>query len=159
MPTLLLTDERDTTRVISRPSRVRDSFVTRVRAWSLDKAIADGVCPDSTAALSLRAHRLISRATRLRLSRAIRSLVREAEHPPKRIHEAVPVCWPKVVRSSPTLAELADHLSGPCPVEARGVAQVQLLLRSGFSPIYSRPQVDDLEETLQAAIDALEPVA
>jgi hypothetical protein len=107
----------------------------------------------------LRANRLISRPIRLRLSRAIRRLVREAEHPPRRIHENVPVCWRKVVRSSWTLAELADQLSGPWPVEARGVAQVQMLLRSGSSPIYSRPQADDLEEALQTAIDALEPVA
>lgn len=157
MPTLLLTDERDSTCVISRRSRARELFVTWFRAWNLDTAIAGGACPDSAAALSLRANRLISRATRLRVSRAIRRLVRDAEHPPRRIDESVPVCWRKVARSTSTLAELADHLSGPCPVEARGVAQVHLLLRSGSSPIYSRPQADDLEGALQTAIDALEP--
>lgn len=157
MPTLLLTDERDSACVITRRSRGRELLVIRFRAWNLDTAIAGGACPDSAAALSLRANRLISPATRLRLSRAIRRLAREAEDPPRRIHESVPICWRKVARSASTLAELADYLSGPHPVEARGVAQVQLLLRSGSSPIYSRPHADDLEEALQAAIEALEP--
>jgi hypothetical protein len=158
MPTLLLTDERDSTCVISRRSRARELFVTWFRTWNLDMAIAGGACPDSAAALSLRANRLISRPTRLRLSRAIRRLTRDAQHPPRRIHESVPICWRKVARSTSTLAELADHLSSPYPVEARGVAQVQLLLRSGSSPLYSRPHADDLEEALETAIEALEPV-
>jgi hypothetical protein len=45
MPTLLLTDERDSTRVISRRSRARELLATWFRAWSLDTAIASGHVP------------------------------------------------------------------------------------------------------------------
>ena len=49
------------------------------------------------------------------------------------------------------------RLAGPGPVDARGVAQLHLLLTDGTSPLFSHPHADELEATLEGALDALEP--
>jgi hypothetical protein len=123
----------------------------------LDTAIANGANPDSTAALSLRANRLISRPARRRVSRSIRRLLQLSRRPPHPIHETAPVCWRQVVRSRPLLEELAVRLASPGPVDARGVAQLRLLLTDGTSPLFGRPRAEELEAVLEAALDALEP--
>jgi hypothetical protein len=49
------------------------------------------------------------------------------------------------------------RLAGPGALDARGVAQLHLLLTDGSSPLLRHPHVDDLEAALGAARDALEP--
>ena len=157
MTTLLLTDEFDTACVITRRSSTRERLVTRIRAVSLDTAIANGACPDSRAALSLRANRLISRRTRQRVARSIQRLLCESRRPPHRIHESVPICWHKVVSCRQLLEELANRLADPGPVDARGVAQLALLLTDGTSPLFGYSRADELRPALEAALDALAP--
>ncbi|HEY2201789.1 MAG TPA: hypothetical protein VGH56_07870 [Solirubrobacteraceae bacterium] len=157
MMTVLLTDEFNSACLIARRSSRRERLLTRIRATSLDTAIANGACPDSTAALSLRANRLIGRASRQRVARSIHRLLRDARCPPRRMHESVPICWRKVVRCRQLLEELADRLSGPGPVDAMGVAQLARLLTDGSSPLFGYPQHDDLRPALEAALEALEP--
>lgn len=55
------------------------------------------------------------------------------------------------------LEALADRLLGSAPVDARGIAQLQLLLRDSSSPLYYRLRAGDLEQALREADDALEP--
>jgi hypothetical protein len=156
MATLILTDQLDSTVVISRRPRAGERLVTRVRGWNLDIAIAGGACPDSSGALSLRANELISWRTRRRLASTILTLLHDASSPPAPRHENVPVCWQKVAHARAPLQELVDRLLSRGPVAARGVAQVRLLLRAATSPLYSGSHVDDLAQSLQAAIDALQ---
>ncbi len=66
------------------------------------------------------------------------------------------ICRRKVLASQETLWELADRLTSGEPVEARGVAQVRLLLIAGDGPLYHHPAADDLEPAAQAALAALE---
>jgi hypothetical protein len=68
----------------------------------------------------------------------------------------VRICRTKITQAGPALAELANHLVSPGPVDASGMARVKLLLRDGSSPLYRRPEADDLEDALQEAIAALE---
>ncbi len=157
MTTLILTEHPDGGCVISRRSRTRERLAMRMRAWELDTAIANGANPDSTAALSLRANRLIGRPARRRLSRSIRRLAQQSRLPPRPIHESAPICWRQVVRLRPLLEELAVRLAGPGPVDARGVAQLRLLLIDGSSPLFSHSRAEELEAVLEAALDALEP--
>jgi hypothetical protein len=157
MPTLLLTDNWDRTYVVCQPCRRWERLRARIRSWDLDNALARGACPDSRAVLSLRANKLISASTRSRLAREVRRLIRQAERPPHRWSEAAPICWNKVRRAEPVLAEVADHLAGPDPLDAMGIAQVLLLLRDGAGPVFSRPYADDLKPALVTAIEALEP--
>ena len=157
MTILILTEHPDSGYVISRRSSRRERLATRLRAWQLDTAIANGANPDSTAVLSLRANRLISRPARRRVSRSIRRLLQQSRRPPRPIHEGAPVCWRQVFRTRPLLEELAARLAGSGPVDARGVAQVHLFLTDGTSPLFGHPRAEELEAVLQAALDALEP--
>jgi hypothetical protein len=156
MTTLILTPQRDGGYVTPRHSRAHEHLVARLRAWALDKALAHGACPDSTPALSLRAHRLIGQATRRELSQAIHRVLREARSPGHPGNPGIPICRRKVMQAKPALEELAERLVNSGPVDARGVARVQLLLKDGSSPLYDRPHADDLEPALSVAIDALE---
>jgi hypothetical protein len=156
MSTILFWDQ-DGAFVISRRTRTRDRVLAHLRAWRLDTALANGACPDSTATLSLRANELISCRTRRRMARSICRMLRRARRPHHPIHQGAPICWHKVMRARPLLEEIADALLGPGPVEAQGVAQVQLLLTDGASPVFSHPHADDLQAALEAALDALHP--
>jgi hypothetical protein len=123
----------------------------------LDSLLARGACPDSSAALSLRARTLISQPTRRRLARAIHNVLGDAICPRHPLTSGIPISRYEVIDAQPALEQLADHLLSPRPVDARGVAQVQLLLGDGASPLYPGPPADHLEHALQAAIHALEP--
>ncbi len=157
MRTLLITQRPDGTYVVCRQSRTAERLRARIHRWRLDTAIAGGACPDSAPALSLRANELIGRRSRGRLSRAIQRLLRRSNRSLHPIHDPVPICWQKVRSARPALEQLAAHLSGPDPVDARGVAMVQIILSDGSGPLFSRPCADDLEPALEAAIEALEP--
>lgn len=155
MPTLLLTEQPDSGYVISRQSRVRERLVARMRSFELDAALARGASPDSSAALSLRAHELISRRTRRRLSKRIHCLLREARRPPSPLSPGVPICRRKVLTASVELENLAERLTAPGPVDVRGVAQVELLLRDGSSALYGGPHRSDLHRAVRAAMSLL----
>lgn len=157
MTALLLTECGDRSYVTSRRIRPHERLAARLRARTLDTLLASGASPDSSTALSLRARKLISQATRRQLARALHTTVREAARPARPLDPAVPICRCRVIDAQPVLEELADHLMTPGPVDSRGVAQVQLLLSDGSSPLYPGAQTDDLEQALQAAINALTP--
>ena len=155
MTTLVITEEDGRSYVSCKHSSPRTRLTARLRSWTLDSRLASGACPDSTAALSLRAHSLIGGSTRQRLANALRRLVREAQRPPDPFLRGVPICRDEILRARAGLEELADQLLDPMPVDARGVAMVRLLLADGSSPIYHRCRDGDLEQALQQALDAL----
>ncbi|HET6864405.1 MAG TPA: hypothetical protein VFH80_00715 [Solirubrobacteraceae bacterium] len=156
MSTLLLTDQNNPSCIISERRRARTRLSTYLRSRTLDRALAAGVSPDATAALSLRAHSLIGATTRAGLARTIRRLIADACQPPHPFGDYVPLCRRKIIRSAQTLERLAERLVGDQPVDARGVAQVRLLLIGDRRGLYDRPGADDLELPLQEAIQALE---
>jgi hypothetical protein len=51
--------------------------------------------------------------------------------------------------------QLAERLGDGEPVDARGVAQIQIMLNDSGTPVFDRPASDDLEPALLAATDAL----
>ncbi len=156
MNMLVLADERHPGCV--RLERNRPMARVRARMWALhaDRALAAGISPDSSARLSLRAHELIGCPTRAELARAIRRLLNDANHRVRPRSFSVPICRAKVWRSRDTLQALADRLLGDGPLDARGLAQIRLLLSDGAGPLYARPRANDLEPALARAIAALE---
>jgi hypothetical protein len=64
--------------------------------------------------------------------------------------------WPWRLDAAALLYDLADELARPAPVEARGIAQVRLLLRDGTGPLYAEPW-PYLAQWLTRARDALCP--
>ena len=156
MTTLVLTDRRNPGCVVVARSRAVARVRARVCARGLDRELAQGISPDSRAVLSVRAHDLIGARTRLVLAQSIRRLVDDAAHPLQQLHFAVPICRSKVWRCRHTLEDVADRLAGGEPLDARGVAQLRLLLSDGAGPLYDHPGADDLEPALQRVVAALE---
>lgn len=159
MNMLVLTDERHPGCVRLERTRTAVRVRARMRARQSDRALASGISPDSSACLSVRAHELIGGPTRLALARAIRRLVQHAGHPVTPMSFHVPICRSKVWRSRKTLEDLADRLLTDGPLDARGLAQIRLLLSDGAGPLYDRPNADDLEPALECAIAALDVAA
>ncbi len=155
MATLLLTERPGGSYVTLRQSQRRLRLLVYLRAAALDAALAAGAAPDSSAALSLRAHQLIGYHVRRRLAGEIRSLLIGAERPLHPMRSTVPICRHKVIEAREALHELAHLMVSPGPVDARGVAQLLRLLRNGEGPIFRRPRDEDLEPELEAVIEAL----
>lgn len=75
MTTLLLSERRDASYLTCQRSRELERLLARLRAWTLDTALATGASPDSCAPLSLRAHKLVGQATRRQLAREIHRIL------------------------------------------------------------------------------------
>ncbi len=156
MTTLVLADKRDPSCLVVERSRAGARVRVRMRGRQLDRALAQGVSPDSSAVLSVRAHDLIGVRARSRLAQSIRRVVDEATHPLRPRHFAVPICRSKVWRSREALQEIADRLVTSEPLDARGLAQLRLLLSDGAGPLYDRPGANDLQPALRRVMAALE---
>ena len=159
MNMLVLADERHPGCVRLERTRTLARVRARVRARHSDRALASGISPDSNACVSVRAHELIGWPTRAALARAIRRLIHEAGHPVTPMSFHVPLCRAKIGRSRDTLEGLADRLLTDGPLDARGLAQISLLLSDGAGPVYDRPNANDLQPALERAIAALDVVA
>jgi hypothetical protein len=157
MPPPLLTQSPDADYPVSEPCRIRARVLARAGAWRLDQALAGGVCPDASATLSLRAHRLIGPATRHALARELRDVIGRAQRPRASLDNGVRLCAVEVLRSRDAIGDLAARLEGWEPVDPAGVARVRLLLRDGAGPLYNESFPGGLRRALQGAIDALEP--
>jgi hypothetical protein len=135
--------------------RLRDRIEARVRTHHLDRRLADGVPPERSAALSLRAHRLADPAYARFLARRLHEIVREAVV--RRVPRAqIAVRLPAVAALSAELDELARRLVAPRPPAVRGVAQVSVLLGEGSGPLYSSLADEDLGAAVRRARAALE---
>jgi hypothetical protein len=156
MTMLVLADERNPGCVIVRRARAASRLRAHVCARRLDRALAAGIPPDSRADLSVRAHGLIGSRERLALARALARLIADAEPSARAMRFSVPICRRKVLRSRHALLELIDRLRSDEPVDARGLAQIRLLLSDGAGPLYIYPHADDLEPALASAVAALD---
>jgi len=154
--TILLTEHPEARFVEPYTVRTRDRLRARVSTWKLDRALARGVSPDSSPALSLRANRLIGQRVRCRLAHQLRQLPPRAARPPCRLDAAVPICRQGVLRAGGLLEELAVRLEGGEPVDACGVAQVRVLLTNADSPLFNPSGVDEFVRATRMMVDALE---
>jgi hypothetical protein len=138
-----------------RPIRLRDRIVARLRAHSLDQALAAGVPPERSAALALRARRLVDPRTAALLARALHRVLRDAWMP-----EAMPARMPTrreaVREAGADIDDLARRLVAPSPPAVRGIAQVGLLISDGTGPLYSSAAGEDLPAAVRRARAALE---
>lgn len=123
------------------------------QAWrrrdELDGLIIDGVEPNATGVLALRAHQLTERNHRCRLAAELRNIVAAVDGPdPSRY--AVDVCADEVRVARTLMLELAALLTteSGCP---RGVAIVRALLRDPVSPLYTPAPNDELWRRCRAA--------
>ncbi len=118
---------------------MRDHLAARWRAHRLDLALADGVSPEASTALALRAQRLTEPDRRWSIAGALRRIVGEAEagRCRRRALGRVAPNARAVQEAREALALLADTLADPGPVAAHGVAQAWLLVTDGTGPLYN----------------------
>lgn len=135
--------------------RLRDRLRARLRSVELDRALAAGARPEQSAALELRARNLIAARTRSEFGHSIRRIARPSRSAPSVVR--VPAAGTTLADSDHLLHRLARRLLAPAPVDARGMAQVRLLLSDGSGPLFDRRRASELGLRLEAATQALEP--
>ncbi|MGH3189021.1 MAG: hypothetical protein ACRDPY_13640 [Streptosporangiaceae bacterium] len=138
-------------------------------AARLDRDLAGGARPESSALLAARAMRLTSMTFRRELAGSLRRMLAAAGRPPVPAEPSlsaarapahvgaprVPVYRPRIIRFTSGLAELADDLVVSGPVPAQGVAMVTRLLADGTGPFYRKASADDLGVIIERASEAL----
>ena len=139
----------------------------RLLAWALasrlDRQLADGARPESSALLAARAMVLTSAGFRRSLATSLWRLLAAAApvSPDARLsvrvarQPHVPLRRDRIARSAPGLAALAGSLAAQSPVPARGVAMVSQLLADGAGPLYRTACRDDLNVIIERVSQAL----
>lgn len=155
MTLVLLVSERDhETYATPRRVRLRDRISTRVHRFALDCALAQGVAPETSPALALRAQQLLKPTVRRRAGKEIQRLVHNARHDP------APRARHAIRAVEPQLKELALRLLDDQPIAVCGIAHVRTLLGDGSSPLYaSSGRPAELRNAISATLDALENYA
>jgi hypothetical protein len=130
----------------------------RWSAQKLDAQLAQGVDPDSSDELRLRAEQLSSREKLDQFARSIRGLLRLADGwsgaqlPMSR----APVARPRVAANRTALLTLRARILTEGPHSPRGLGLVNLLLEDAQSPVYSHQlSGNQLEPAISEALDAL----
>ncbi len=137
--------------------RVRswDRMVARCLAARLDRELAAGVAPDSSAALALRADRLTRSSARRDLAESVERALAVGMRPAAARSSAVPVRRDNVREAAGELREVVGCLVAPGLVPAQGVALVRVLLSDGGGPLYRRHSTSDLRTRAREASEAL----
>ena len=127
----------------------------RLRRFRLDEQLGGGADPCSSAELARRAKELCKVKLRRRLSSDIERVVDEARTGAHYLTGSVPLNRDSVRLCQDSLLGLAQDLTSPGPVYARGVALVRLMLMDGGSLLYATSEPRQLEEEVRRARAAL----
>ncbi len=131
--------------------------MARWRAHRLDLALADGVAPEASAPLALRAQRLTEPDRRWSTAGALRRIIREANDGRRPRLGLVKPNLRAVKAAASELNELADTLETPGPVAAGGAAQAWLLVTDGTGPLYNSGSGELLSVRAARAVQQLRP--
>jgi hypothetical protein len=149
---VLVLDDRG--RLDSRIVTVWDRLRARLLAATLDRQLAAGQSPDTSALLALRASALLSPQSRDDIACAFERLAEPWRDDERRNHLEGPR-W-SLNHAKKELSALAARMrSGP--VAVNGVAQASVLLSDGAGPLYRPLREDSLELAARAVLDALDP--
>jgi hypothetical protein len=139
--------------------RLRLKLIAGWHAAELDRQLAAGVSPDTSALLAIRGERLTGRRYRTRMAAGLARVVRDAEATSRGFSAAVRPDRREVIAARTVLAALDRRLRGEEPVSPRGVALLESLLTDGMSPLYRPTESGALGSRLRLAAAALEPPA
>lgn len=155
MKTVLLARDMEPYAPWARRCRLRDRVRAHLGALALDRALADGASPDSGVLLSLRAEALISTSNRHTVARALRRIVTDAGRPLSPLGPVLPLARRYIRRHREVIHELAEVVDRPGPIDVRGLATLEVLLKDGAGPLYTDEHRDTLGPWLQAALTIL----
>jgi hypothetical protein len=153
----------DMGRLTLRRLRPWHRMLARVAAARLDRELAAGTSPETSATLAARAMALTSAKARRDLATSVQRILTAAGRPsaaPPAPTAAVrlarlPLNRARISGSAVPLATLADTLTAPGPIPVQGVAMVSQLLADGVGPLYRQADGDDLGHIIQNATRAL----
>lgn len=128
-------------------------------AWhsaALDRRLAEGVDPQTSAVLALRAQNLTGARGRRRVADGLAGALRSANDPTAGITAAVRPDARELLDARAVLTALERRLRGSEAVTARGLAMLGVLLTDAASPLYWPSGPGELASRLRAAAAALE---
>jgi hypothetical protein len=136
--------------------------LARCAAARLDRQLAAGASPESSARLAVRAIQLTSMKFRRDLAASVQRILAAAGDPPAVMPSRAAAAPPRLPLSraqisqlAGPLARLAGYLVAPGPVPVQGVAMASQLLADGTSPLYHPVRGDDLGGLVEKLTRAL----
>jgi hypothetical protein len=140
--------------------RPRWGLLTRLKAatgrTALDRRLARGEDPESDRELACRAHVLRGWRVRHAFADGIVRIVHDAEHPDERYSARVPVAREEVLAARHDLLRAAEALRAEPGGDARGIAEVALLLTDSSGPLSREHPAGTLREAAFRAAFHLE---
>jgi hypothetical protein len=158
---VLLRDDRG--RLTLRRLRPWHRMLARCAAARLDRELAAGASPETSASLAARAMALTSTKVRRNLATSMQRIVAATGQPPAALlwpaaavrPARLPLSRARISQSAVPLANLAGSLAAPGPVPVQGVAMVSQLLADGTGSLYREACGDDLGDIIEAMTRAL----
>ena len=153
----------DLGRLTLRRLRPWHRMLAHCRAARLDRELAAGASPETSATLAARTMQLTSTKFRRDLAISVQRILAAAGEPAAVLPSVVgavpslglPLCRAQISPSAVPLAKLAGYLAAPGPLPVQGVAMVSRLLADGRGPLYRETCGDDLGEIIENATRAL----
>ena len=150
----------DLGRLTLRRLRPWHRMLARATAARLDRELAAGTSPETSATLAARATALTSTKARRDLAGSVQRILAAAGQPPAAPPAPAAAVrpalnWARISGSAVPLATLAATLAAPGPVPVQGVAMVSQLLADGTGPLYRQADGDDLGHIIENATRAL----
>jgi hypothetical protein len=136
----------------TRPTRITARVIAKLLAARFDKQLAAGATPTRGSAMAVHATRLRSVTERAQLAASLRSIV-EGERSIAHIHQ-VGVHRARVGAASEVIEQVIGRLQGTESVQARGVAQLRVLMSNAAGPFYQYGS-GELRVELRAALAAM----
>jgi hypothetical protein len=144
--------------LIARAATPWERLLARICVARLDRELAGGASPDTSAALALRARALLRPHVQCGLAAQVTRVLAEGMGPVQRVRGSrVPVRRDNIQAAADMLRELIDRLSCPGLLPVKGIAMVRILLADGAGPIYHRGPAEELLSALEQALAALGP--
>ena len=153
----------DLGRLTLRRLRPWHRVLARCAAARLDRKLAAGTPPESSAGLAARAMALTSMKVRRALAASLQRILTTAGQPQAAMRSPaaavrpvrIPINRLRISQSAVPLAELAGCLAAPGPVQVQGVAMLSQLLADGTGPLYHDGRGDDLSAIIEHVTRAL----
>ena len=131
------------------PSTLLDALKARLHGRALDRELASGVTSWRSRRHANRSLQLTSRRRRDGLAATLQSTLSDAGSGRLALYTCVIApCRPSVIGCAGQLSELAARLRDPEPVNAEGMARLELLLSDGIGPLYTPNRLGDLQRAL-----------
>jgi hypothetical protein len=137
--------------LLPRPHRRRWlSLLARFSARELDSQLAAGLSAESSDLLFAHAVRIARPGSCAALASGLRKAV-SASQKPRGLSNRAPLRCDDVLGAQDSLFALAERLERAGPIDARGVAQIRMLLGNGSGPLYRTDSGTRLVPALRAA--------